>query len=266
MTLGDGSSNDEQLMQEFIKFLQDHPEMLQGSNAPIPILFFVLAASFTLLMYDYLITLDEEVRYVWSSPWFIGLPLFYANRYIPFIDVGMFLHFSFSHMTPAGCKAQIQAATWIISIPSFFGQMIIILRTCALWRNDIFIVLFMILLSLSSLMTTIFFTARYMSTMQFAPTPSFVKGCLIAEDSQTSLFIYIALFVTELVIVALTITKAVEHLRQNRSAWVSQLYKNGILYCFVILAFSAVNIILPATSLPYTYKQSFRMPDRKSVV
>lgn len=77
----DVSPSDEQLYADFVKFLQDHPEMLQGSTTPIPILFFVLAASFTLLvrgfiseclswltisrlyqMYDYLITFDEEVR------------------------------------------------------------------------------------------------------------------------------------------------------------------------------------------------------------
>lgn len=50
MGSSDVSPTDEQLMSEFMKFLQDHPEMLQGSDAPIPILFFVLAASSTLLV------------------------------------------------------------------------------------------------------------------------------------------------------------------------------------------------------------------------
>jgi hypothetical protein len=41
---------------------------------------------------------DCQVNYVWSSPWFIGLPLFYLNRYIPLIDAGMFVRCKSSYI------------------------------------------------------------------------------------------------------------------------------------------------------------------------
>ncbi|KAH8827200.1 hypothetical protein DL96DRAFT_1605872, partial [Flagelloscypha sp. PMI_526] len=46
-------------------------------------------AALALLVYDYLCTLDSEVRYVWTVLWVL-------NRYPPFIDSLIIIHTNFS--------------------------------------------------------------------------------------------------------------------------------------------------------------------------
>ncbi|KAF6763179.1 hypothetical protein DFP72DRAFT_1060356 [Ephemerocybe angulata] len=252
---------DEEKLLGFMKYAEMFPEAMAGYNRSAPIEGYIIIGCFVILTYDYIITFDQEVNYVWKSPWTIGLPLFYMNRYVPFIDVGLILGFPFHNMTEEQCNTQVQTATWIMLIPTFFGQTIIALRTCALWQNNISVVASMIMLMLSTLVVTCVLIAKQMNHMQFAPAPSFINGCHIMYDPfDTTLYLYVALFATELIIISLTIIKAWQHLRRNRTAWIYQLYKNGIFYCVCVVALSLMNIIVPTTNLPYVYKQCLRMP------
>lgn len=87
-------------------------------NISIPRL--VNTASVALLMYDYLCTLDREVRShfsirtrlltvpilclqvtsVWTCPISLGIPLFYINRYIPFVDQTLLMLCAFLLQNP----------------------------------------------------------------------------------------------------------------------------------------------------------------------
>ncbi|KAF5325981.1 hypothetical protein D9611_000441 [Ephemerocybe angulata] len=190
---------DEEKLLGFLKYAELFPEAMAGYNRSAPIEGYIIIGCFVILAYDYIITLDQEVNYVWKSPWTIGLPLFYMNRYIPFIDVGLIVGFPFHHMTEEQCNTQVQTATWIMLIPTFFGQTIIALRTCALWQNNISVVASMIMLMLSTLVVTCVLIAKQMNHMQFAPAPSFINGCHIMYDPfDTTLYLYVALFATEL--------------------------------------------------------------------
>jgi hypothetical protein len=40
----------------------------------------------TMFLYDYLITLGMEVDLVWSSKWTFMKVLYFAQRYLPFVD------------------------------------------------------------------------------------------------------------------------------------------------------------------------------------
>ncbi|KAF9005238.1 hypothetical protein BDQ17DRAFT_386132 [Cyathus striatus] len=52
-----------------------------------------LVACGTLLIYDLLCTLDQEVAYVWSEKWSLGTFLFILNRYLPFVDTFLSLSY-----------------------------------------------------------------------------------------------------------------------------------------------------------------------------
>ncbi|EAU89224.1 hypothetical protein CC1G_03489 [Coprinopsis cinerea okayama7 len=255
------SKSDAQLLAEFLAFLRKHGHLLEGYNADVPIEGYILAGCLTVLSFDYLCTFDQEVNYVWTCPWSFGLPLFYINRYAPFVNTILFVYINSNHMTSSQCNTLVQFVIWSIAISSFFSQLIIVLRTCALWRNQITIVTTLLLLLLGTMATTFFFTWKQLSHMSFAPTPSFIPGCLIIEGVNVSLYVYITLFIAELIIIGLTVVKAIQHLRRNQRSWLSQLYKNGIFYCICILLFTLINIVVHLLpKLPYVYKQTFRMP------
>ncbi|KAJ2919905.1 hypothetical protein MD484_g397, partial [Candolleomyces efflorescens] len=155
------SFDDAQKLVQFLRFLDENKELMVGYNTKVPVETYIMIGSLTVLVFDYLITFDREVNYVWSSPWSLGLPLFYINRYIPFVDLALFIHIQFSYLT----NEHVSVATWLVSFPSFFGQMIIVLRTCALWQNNRLIVSFLLLVSCATLTVTSFFTAKILANM-----------------------------------------------------------------------------------------------------
>ncbi|KAI0701244.1 hypothetical protein C8T65DRAFT_656546 [Cerioporus squamosus] len=42
-------------------------------------------ASSCCLLYDYMLTFNDEIRYFWDGPWSLSRSLFFLNRYVPFI-------------------------------------------------------------------------------------------------------------------------------------------------------------------------------------
>ncbi|KIJ29081.1 hypothetical protein M422DRAFT_269605 [Sphaerobolus stellatus SS14] len=53
-------------------------------------------ASLTLLCYDYITTVSDEINVFWGSPWTIGRILYTLTRYCAFID-GSILNYCESH-------------------------------------------------------------------------------------------------------------------------------------------------------------------------
>jgi len=255
------SDEDKALLTEFLAWSQENMGLMEGYNRDVPLEGFVLVGCITLLCYDYVCTFTREVTYVWTSAWSIGLPLFYINRYVPMLDIALFVYSGTNHMTITRCNYMLKTAIWLITVASFFAQLIIVLRTCALWGNRRLVVWPLLFLMVATLAITSLLTGMQTSDMSFAPTPSFIPGCLVGGKYNDSIYVYVTLFVVEAVIVGLTIAKAVQHLRRrSRSSWLSQLYKNGIFFCICILLFTLMNIAVHLSSMSYVYKQVMRLP------
>ncbi|EAU91984.2 hypothetical protein CC1G_05971 [Coprinopsis cinerea okayama7 len=58
-------------------------------------------------------------------------------------------------------------------------------------------------------------------------------GCRMAATQFVSRWVFMIVFISEFL--AATMVKAVQHLRQSNSSWVSELYKNGIMFSVSIL-------------------------------
>jgi len=85
---------------------------LQGAeNARV-----ILIALFSLTVYEWVITFDEELKYFWTGPWGMSRILFLVNRYLsPAISVLALVCFSLPNPSPQFCKRSIQAI-FVISI------------------------------------------------------------------------------------------------------------------------------------------------------
>jgi len=95
----------------------------------------ILATS-TMLSYDFLCTLDREVKYIWSSPWNPGSLLFMLNRYLPFIDTGVALYLITTETTPEICHTLNLFIIAMLNFGILISEMIIILRTYAIWNHS----------------------------------------------------------------------------------------------------------------------------------
>jgi len=73
-------------------------------------------ALFSLTVYEYIITLDEEIKYFWSGYWTLSRVLFFVNRYLsPLIMIIAIICYSVPDPSPDFCRPAVQA-TQILNV------------------------------------------------------------------------------------------------------------------------------------------------------
>ncbi|KAH6897892.1 hypothetical protein BKA70DRAFT_1315020 [Coprinopsis sp. MPI-PUGE-AT-0042] len=221
----------------------------------------IVISCLTLLVYDYLITLSREVKYVWSAPWTRtpGLPLFYINRYLPFGSHISLVMFGVVTSDARLCSVLFPVSLWLGAIHITVTHGIMYLQTCALWSNQRKIVIpFGILLLIQTTIACVLLGLQLKATSYYdngdlgPPSPN--QGCIITASIFLTRWTFLVVFISETLTIGVIGWKAFDHLRRSNSPWVYQLYQNGIIYLLVILALSMGNVIMPnLTHLPPIY-------------
>ncbi|KAJ8075815.1 hypothetical protein PM082_021447 [Marasmius tenuissimus] len=200
-----------------------------------------IVVSATLLVYDYFCTLDEEVVYVWSRPWSFGSIIFLFNRYLPFIDTFLSIDVFFGRPNPKECLARTTTIVWLMYVGIAFSEIILILRTYALWERKRSILLVLGSTTMIAIISGAICLQKQNESLVFAPTMG--PGCHIIKADNIAFISYIVLLFTETIIAVLTLVKGYHDLRRTRSPWVVQLYQHGILFYVYLLALSLGNIL-----------------------
>ncbi|KAF4564074.1 hypothetical protein EYR36_003325 [Pleurotus pulmonarius] len=76
----------------------------------------VVLFSTVILVYDYILTFDQEVSLIWfhRSSWGLTSVLFLVNRYLPFLNIANSVWHTFlPGATPASCKIAYLAIIWM---------------------------------------------------------------------------------------------------------------------------------------------------------
>ncbi|KDR72794.1 hypothetical protein GALMADRAFT_733870 [Galerina marginata CBS 339.88] len=235
---------------------------------------YIWFASYTIVLYDYICTFRTEVAYAWPCPWSPGLVLFYLNRYLPFVDIIIFMRTTlFPFASPSACLWTLPLMTWVAVFGLFVSETIILLRTYAMWggRTSIHWIFLVVVLGIFSTMLALLAwkTAldykESVSLVGEVPPDQFscqVSAFSFANQSTLCLLIfYLLAFVGEAIIVTLTAIKAKQHVPKVSTLWISELYKTGIIYCCCMLTLSLINSIMIFFG-PVAYKPIFIIPER----
>ncbi|KAJ7599004.1 hypothetical protein C8J56DRAFT_915649 [Mycena floridula] len=177
----------------------------------------ICLSSISILLYDLLSTLDQEVSHIWSRPLSIVSLIFFFNRYSPFIDILVLLY------------------------------SILMLRTYAIWGRHRCILITFCALAMCVFIPNFVFTKLEVDSLKFIELP--LRGCYFGPGTShivNHTFILVAM--SETVIAVLMAIKAYEHLRAPTSSWVFQLYRDGIVFYLILLTASIVNVIVSNTA------------------
>ncbi|KAK1218553.1 hypothetical protein PQX77_018769 [Marasmius sp. AFHP31] len=239
---------------------QDHSpqdEVFSYMQARFVLLVFQHAAPL-ILIYDYFLTLDEEILYVWNkSCRNLATALFFIVRYLTFIPVGLIYHGYTSRSTPMeDCRAWDNAAVWESWLPfsdSALGVIVLIeivlgLRTWALWdRNKkvglcIALTAFVLLaidfqaILLTDQTETGFGIEFYRQTRICPPRYDGMGGVFGSNALSTGLMLIV---VYESVVLVLTLIQAYRHgcyrRRGSSSRFVDSFISQGVAYNCLIL-------------------------------
>ncbi|KAJ3838795.1 hypothetical protein F5878DRAFT_709897 [Lentinula raphanica] len=167
------------------------------------------------------------VELIWSNPFGLASIMFLVNRYAPFVDTFLSVNMSFNPaITAEQCAIQTRAVSWLMTIGIVHSELILMLRTYALWGRRRSILILLTFLAVGFLIPAIILTKLEVSSEHFIA----FHGCHISTAKN-------------IIFLAFCLLTVYETLRQTRSPWVTKLYKDGLVYYFYLLVLSCTNIV-----------------------
>ncbi|KAF8873945.1 hypothetical protein BD779DRAFT_1568372, partial [Infundibulicybe gibba] len=198
----------------------------------------------TIDVYDWFLTIDSELAFIWDPKWNLGTLLYFLTRYPTFIDTAVLLYSAAGYsIPPPVCNIVIVVSYWMF----LFGISVaeVIMMTCLYTLSDAH--------SWSTWLAIIHPDARPKDLPPDAPgCQDIVTSASVGTHDKTFID-FLALTSLEVVLFLLMLSKAVEHSRSHSSAFVIECFRHGLLYYMVLSVLSVINlaIIVRATEGVY---------------
>ncbi|KAF8574048.1 hypothetical protein K439DRAFT_880924 [Ramaria rubella] len=213
---------------------------------------YCLVASFMILVYDHILTLDSEIQLVWNVPFGVGQALYFGTTYSAWLDCMLLLCLGTANISPEKCALLDKAALWLITWGTLLAEAVLAFRTWALWGSTRQMGLGFLLVWAMVAIACSIFGALGIRDIKFQPNP--VPGvlettCWLTQDvGVIAVGSYIVGIVFELVMLGMVVYKGKQHLRQNNSRLIATLYRDGILFYVYLIGFSFLNMAVLATA------------------
>ncbi|CAL1700259.1 unnamed protein product [Somion occarium] len=204
-------------------------------------------AAATLLVWDYLLTVDSEVTLMWPSPWSIMKVLFFWTRYLPVLDISLVL---FHQLNPtisiSTCQVTSKTASWFLLIGIIVSEMILVIRTWAIWGRSKAIGITLTVCAVLACGSVLYVEKSFLDSLRFFTYPSrATAGCLITTQNSIVAVSFIVVIIFETFLLILTSIKGIQHYRlANNRGLTSVLYRDGILFYVYLFCTSMANFIV----------------------
>ncbi|KAH7925234.1 hypothetical protein BV22DRAFT_1046891 [Leucogyrophana mollusca] len=199
------------------------------------------AVSVAILIYDYLLTFERELKYVWHFPWSTVKVLFFYTRYMPFIDtIVMILYRDLLWgSSDSTCHIALGAVSWMYVVGMTGAECLLLIRTWAVWERRTKVAIALGVHAIGTLAAICYSTTIYVESFVFTSMPLF-SGCFATQASNISYVNWSLFMVAESVYLGFMLAKAYPLYRQGRD--LTELYKillkDGI--AFYVVLFSMI--------------------------
>lgn len=215
---------------------------------------YTTVASATILVWDIIVTVDQEVSMVWSAKLSLGTTLFFCNRYLPICMFVLELTSQLSYAPSEKFCSQRMLYSTILGISSAaVVQCVLVTRTHALYQQR-WLTIFLGILGFLSISSAFILFSLVFRFETFTPASTFgLRGCIlgctngICKSMLIGFWIPFVLF--ETIIFGLTGWKTYKSL--NSSARFSRfpsvitiLFRDGLVYYIVMMSLSVCNFLI----------------------
>jgi len=216
-------------------------------------------------VYDYLLTLHYEAKFIWPWKWDLGKFLYILTRYVAFVDITVFLVYWFdqslsytvrkhpvclivnSYLPSQACHPMISIGSWLLWAGVTIAECIISLRTYALFGRSKYIGIFLLVLNIGVQTTIVILLKSYLRKLEYVPSPfPTIITCFTGTTAPRSrLYPDYALIMTiELCIIVLTIWRGIAEWSNAQSSLFGTLYRDGVTFFVCLFAISFTNFLL----------------------
>ncbi|TDL25206.1 hypothetical protein BD410DRAFT_630888 [Rickenella mellea] len=194
-------------------------------------------AAVTVLIWDYLITLPDEVAFVWPSSWNISKFLFLLNRYLAFIDPIMLVYVLMFDENAKVCIYHFRILAWFLVVGFIVGQLILILRAYAVWggqSNKLFAMIIGMTICIFTM--SLWTSAKYIGGVYSTGVPALgMRGCTLLYRNRLAWIDFLLFLAIESTSTGLMVIKAIQHFRVSRNSLMTTIYHDGIAIANVIV-------------------------------
>ncbi|KAF8998726.1 hypothetical protein BDQ17DRAFT_1361825 [Cyathus striatus] len=201
-------------------------------------LFVPEVASIAILVFDYALTIELEVKYIWGSTFSITTLMFMFTRYMPFIESVILLYRTFSTgLSIKTCnqmyKANACSSTILILI---INLGVLSIRTWAVYRRSRVVGIGLIIFSLAIVVAAIPVTVLYSGSANRILTLEWIL-----------LMVYDGGLLALMIVQVIRLTPSAKNRRQSYLKSLFALARKGILYYVYLFVLSALNVIIIQT-------------------
>ncbi|KAL5507262.1 hypothetical protein ACEPAH_6718 [Sanghuangporus vaninii] len=209
-------------------------------------------ASVTFLVYDHLITLPDEVRYIWGTPFSFPKLAVLANRYFPFITTGFVFYIDL--FATSFCKRFLLIEGILFCTLFVVAEGILLMRIYAMWGRNRIILFLLLSLFIPSLTIAYYETIQFVSFASSAVIFTEPRGCIFTFSNRVAYASLTALLLFETSVITIVIHDAEIckdfRIRKVKSALIETLYKDGAFFYVSVLILTAINLVLLKTASP----------------
>ncbi|KAG1735116.1 uncharacterized protein EDB91DRAFT_1250644 [Suillus paluster] len=224
-------------------------------------------AGLGVLIFDYFLTLEPEVRWTWNRRWDVGRIVFVLARYMPFAAAGMTSYAAIATRANEDCSHFSRASNAIHIISIVAAEGLLIIRTYAFWkRNKKFLIVLVVLAAIC--ITCAVTITQVVDNIVSTPAnpsddnPGFkdppTSNCTF-EAGRSSAIQYGFLVAYELLLMSLTVFKKYKDYRDSNSRLVKAVFQGGVLYMTAIIFVSVANIVI-MSAVPASYDMMMDVP------
>ncbi|PAV20694.1 hypothetical protein PNOK_0332100 [Pyrrhoderma noxium] len=203
-----------------------------------------IVATVTCLIYDYLLTFNDERQLIWPSRWTTTKLVFFINRYLPFIgNLGM-MH-TLVVVKPSDyentCEIRFLLFTSLIIAEIFVAAFTVYLRAYAVWERKRPIFFLLAVVYLSSSAVAALFAVNFVRSSTVLSERIFPSGCLLGLHTCVEcMFSMIVIVISEAFALCMILIRRAQ---LQYSSLMRRIAEDGIAYFIIVICASVANII-----------------------
>jgi len=214
-----------------------------------------LSLGMTLWTYDWLLTIEQEIQYIWSSKWTPGKVLFLTVRYGGLLTIVIYLY----DVTEQTCQVTLYWALCSQVCVVGAASTILALRTWAIWNRSRVVAVILLVAWLVQAGSSLRWLVMAIEDVTFANLGLGLRGCNATNTQSSSaaaLRIYITLGSYEGLIFLMTVLRGTPYLYKGPKLAVT-LYRDAFMASTCLLTLAICNSILSNSGLPSYYLTYF---------
>lgn len=225
---------------------------------------YINGAALTLLVYDHILCMPEELQFVWGARWSIAKTLFLFNRYLVPISLVLVAHafagFGTEGLTDTYCKT----AMSLFSILGLFSisaaDVVVVLRVIVLWNRRSPVTFSMLFVLFATLAVSIISMAMAISQMHATTTFNrLLKICVVSQRPTSLAMVWGSSLVFDIFVLLLTVLNYLDRPRTaHGGASMSVLYRDGIGFFLILSCLRAFTFVMALVApLQFTHLGPF---------